>query len=827
MDLKPDADSADDQLRSFFWKHEIRSLMGQDTKTQDDLGIFARGALDPFRSRLCWQVSGYIFAAIIVIEILILIPSYMRREAELLAHKEDVALSAVRAQYAEKAHAPAGPQDTGSAGNDGRAAQFDAAAKVMAAAKALGISFLSSDGRRFHSVGEPPDVAKLPAPIDGSLRHWPAVGNRFDVGWSAGTHGFPWTIIMRLDTSDIAEDLRAYVMRIVGLILTISLFITAVTMLVLWPLVLRPILWLADQQAQLADDFSNTQLPSGQLARTDEMGLLYRTFQAMLKQITGSVSDINAAKRDLEFEVADRTRELQVSESRLAAINKTVPAGILAWRIADGHLVLANDFATGFFGGQLGQTFGASWPNRFADPENYQDILVHFSAEELIRNREVQLIRPDGSHVWCLLSMSEITASGDELLLVSFIDITEQKNAEQALLTARDEAEAANAAKSEFLAAMSHEIRTPMSGVIGFADMLLDRDIEPDVRDKVMRIKSSSMALLRVINDILDVSKLDAGKMTIENIDFHLPSLLKDVISLFENNRRRDENLALRLVLSGDLPETVNTDPTRLRQILINLVGNAVKFTNEGEILIEAARRQADDGQGVLQFAIRDTGIGIAAETIAGLFVNFTQADASITRKFEGTGLGLAICRRLVDLMGGDIGLESTLGEGTTVRFHIPYTAATEEVEEAAKPVAVSHYETRRSLRILAAEDNRINQLIIQSLMESQGHHIDIAADGAAAVAAHEAGVYDLILMDVRMPEVSGPDATRTIRKLPGDKSKIPIIAVTADAVKENIQGYFDAGMDACVTKPIDRGHLLAAINEVMAEEIHRAVAGE
>lgn len=385
--------------------------------------------------------------------------------------------------------------------------------------------------------------------------------------------------------------------------------------------------------------------------------------------------------------------------------------------------------------------------------------------------------------------------------------------------------EMANKTKSEFLATMSHEIRTPMTGVMGFADMLLDDELPEESRSKLFKIKDATRALLTILNDILDISKLEAGKMEVEAIDFHVASLIGQALNLFGEKRsgNRRKNLKLELSLSDDFPEAIKGDPTRLRQVMINLIGNAVKFTDEGNIRVDGGFDQSGDGQSFLRFAVHDTGIGMSAETIAKLFIDFSQADASISREFEGSGLGLAISKRLVELMGGKIGVESEPGEGSTFWFTLPYIEATTEVDQyvSASKAHAEEIGATLSLQILVAEDNAVNQMIIARVLETFGHTFDMVSNGAEAVKAHEAGTYDMVLMDVRMPKISGPDATKKIRQMDGRKGQIPIVALTADAMAEHQKGYFKAGMNAVVTKPIDRRELAAAINDAMGREIH------
>lgn len=403
-------------------------------------------------------------------------------------------------------------------------------------------------------------------------------------------------------------------------------------------------------------------------------------------------------------------------------------------------------------------------------------------------------------------------------VVLYLMDLREIRNRE-AVRKEKDAAEAADKAKSQFLATMSHELRTPINGVLGMVELMSATPLNEEQRDYLAALRSSGQTLLSVINDVLDFSKIEAGKLQIENVVFDVRQTLNETLSIFAPQMKQKQ-LEFTGAVDDSLPALVCSDPSRLRQILLNLVGNALKFTEQGSVRVQLSLKQIE-GRDFLYGVVRDTGIGMDAQQQAALFKQFSQADKSIARRYGGTGLGLAICQRLCQLLGGDIGVSSTPGVGTSFWFTVALQDMTEATVSGIETVSQEqrlHYyaEQFRGRRLLVAEDNRVNQMVVQGMLKKAGLQVDVVENGVQAVErVCQAGEhYDWILMDWEMPEMDGLTACKQIRSWE-TKSRhvpVPIIALTAHVLSDYEQQAYAAGMQGFLKKPIDQNALYQSL---------------
>jgi PAS domain S-box-containing protein len=500
-------------------------------------------------------------------------------------------------------------------------------------------------------------------------------------------------------------------------------------------------------------------------------------------------------------------------DQQFARMLEAASAGIV---ILDPHhpdhpVLFVNSAAMAITGYGRAELTGRSWrwlQGADADPKVAGEI------EQAMRERRPLSTsflgrRKDGTTYWAKLDFSPVRDEAGELdaYVSIFADISEQKRIEEDLRRARDAAEQANQAKSEFIANISHELRTPLNGVIGFTNLLLNENLPAEQRRYATFAHDAGSSLLAIINNILDLSKIEAGKLTLAETDFSVVELAVSCNTVVWH-AARERGLDLNFVLKPDVTSLVRGDPNRIRQVLLNLLSNAIKYTEKGSVVLTIAKVEDRAEGSVLKFSVTDTGVGIAKEQQSKLFQKFSQIEDAPGIYLRGTGLGLAICKSLVEQMGGSIGVTSMPGVGSNFWFTVPLKSAA-----GLKPGALPAATASRGARVLLVEDIVMNQELMITLLRRAGHQVEVAGDGESALAALQRRRFDLVLMDVQLPRMDGLEATRHIRRLAPPASQVPVIAMTARALSGDVEKCFAAGMNDHLAKPVDAAALLAMID--------------
>lgn len=559
--------------------------------------------------------------------------------------------------------------------------------------------------------------------------------------------------------------------------------------------------------------------------------LKIRSAASFLKDKSGHTIGLIAINRDITEE-SKFQEELADREERFRMSFDNAGVGVCLLDL-DGRFIRVNKKLESMLGYESDELIGRR-SNEFAYEEDkqvfdtFRELALSGSKENMIY--EKRFFSKDQNILWVEISNTLVKDRNGKpsYFVVHLNDITDRKNAELHLLNAKKEAERANQAKSEFVANMSHEIRTPLNGVIGFNELLLTTNLNSDQREYVQNAISSAHGLLGIINDVLDFSKIEAGKLVLNEVTSNLEQIINDSLGVLKW-KANEKGIDLKLEVGLELPKIILVDATRLRQILINLLGNAVKFTEVGEVVLKVSSAQASPQKTKLEFIITDTGIGISEEQKTHLFQSFWQGESNSTRRYGGTGLGLRITKSLLDLMGGEIEVQSKLGIGTEFRFVIECSAGgqasnqtvSSENELQNELFANVHHPVLNEIspKILVVEDNEMNRDLLKRMIQKYIPKAQIveAVDGLEGVRFFREIIPDLVFMDVQMPNMDGLEAVTEIRKQPSGFS-VPIIALTAGALYEERKKCFDVGMDQFLTKPID----ILALNQILFRYLNR-----